>query len=173
MIHCKCQVCNKNIATIHITEIRNHTKHETHLCAACAHKTGVGSSKSLELLSIEKVAESSGLLTDWLHSISSSDDVTCSNCGMTWKEFRSSARFGCPNDYTIFSSRIQPFLSQMHGIVTSHRGKAAGVNVVQDGFELLRLRNQFREAVQNENYEEAARLRDTIKTLESNTNYSS
>jgi len=87
---------------------------------------------------------------------------------MTFKQFRSHGRLGCPHDYEEFHDDLLPLLESIHG-ETQHVGKfppkVSDVNRRQ--FQLIRLRNELKTAIDEEAYERAAQLRDEIQTLES------
>jgi len=158
----RCQKCART-ATIHITEIINGKPREYHLCEehARAHLAEESSSEqqSSGSKAMTKLAESKVR--------SELDRLTCPVCGITFREFRSKGRLGCPNDYDTFQAELVPLLETIHGetehigrmprSVPAHRRRHA---------ELVRLRQELKNAVAAENYEEAARLRDKIRELE-------
>ncbi len=67
-----------------------------------------------------------------------------------------------------FEAELLPLLENIHG-ETEHTGKfpRRAPESSRRQFELVRLRNKLRSAVEAESYEEAARLRDEISDLES------
>ena len=94
--------------------------------------------------------------------------AVCPNCGISFSEFRESGRFGCPQDYSEFMSELIPLLENIHEEV-EHKGKrprSAIVGTKEQG-RLIQLRNEQRSAIDEEDYEAAARLRDEIAMLES------
>ena len=106
-------------------------------------------------------------------SVEESDEASrlnqreCPICGIKFVEFRNSGRLGCPHDYQEFRGELLPLLENIHG-ETRHCGKAPRrmPRNQQTQSELMQLRNQLKQAVQRENYEEAARIRDRIRKLE-------
>ena len=88
-------------------------------------------------------------------------------CGIKFVEFRNSGRLGCPHDYQEFREELTPLLENIHGD-TRHAGKTPRrqPQARQNQSELTRLRRQLQNAVSQEAYEEAAKLRDQIRTLE-------
>lgn len=160
----KCQKCSKP-ATIHITEILEGSPVEFHLCEDHAREQ-LSSEQPIETPSVgakamAKLAKARGKGTDEL------DKQTCPICGTTFREFRSSGRLGCPHDYEVFSSELLPLLENIHG-ETQHSGKMPKHAPAdsQRHTDLIKLRQSLRKAVADENYEEAARLRDRIRGLE-------
>ena len=160
----KCSRCSKP-ATLHITEVReNSVEEELHLCESCAHqyiKTEEGSDGDEEGFAV-KLPEVTGE-----GELEELDQLVCPNCGITFREFRSHGRLGCPQEYIAFSRELMPLLEQIHG-ETQHAGKIPkrAPDASQRQYRLIKMRNQLRSAVDDEQYEEAARLRDEIQTLE-------
>jgi protein arginine kinase activator len=152
----KCQKCTK-AATLHITEIISEDQfEELHLCEECAHKYLYEPQ--------QKGAAKVGAEEDEAGALNQKE---CSWCGLKFVEFRNSGRLGCPQDYVEFREDLLPLLENIHG-ETRHCGKAPrrlGQNK-QTQSELVQLRKQLHQAVTKEAYEEAARLRDRIRTLE-------
>lgn len=95
------------------------------------------------------------------------DQRTCPHCGITFREFRQKGRLGCPQDYDFFATELEPLLYSIHGR-KEHSGKRpqAGARGGQRHSELLRLKREMQVAVEREDYESAARLRDQIRNLE-------
>ncbi|MFH1421731.1 MAG: UvrB/UvrC motif-containing protein, partial [Planctomycetota bacterium] len=93
--------------------------------------------------------------------------LSCPNCGMTFKEFRESGRFGCCEDYNVFQEPLMKILDRIHGS-SKHTGKIplkVDSNVSRRR-EIIELKSQLDGAVQREDYELAAKLRDKIKEIE-------
>lgn len=162
----KCGRCSKP-AVLHITEIRHGDVQALHLCESCAKEY---LSQSEAGGTNESVGE--GKLADAAEASDEADQRTCPNCGITFKEFRSQGRLGCPHDYVAFQEELLPLLENIHG-ETQHVGKVPkrAPRSSQHQYKLIRLRNQLKTAVDDEMYEEAARLRDEIQTLESESSH--
>ncbi len=156
-----CQRCHKQQATIHLTEILNNEKRERHLCEDCAREEGVAIKAQINLQDIL-----SGMLE--AHESTGRDaNLCCPDCGITYAEFRSQGRLGCPHDYEVFAEPLQEVLEKVHG-ATEHVGKLpqrAGPDS-RGQRELMQLRRQLQHAVDAEHYEEAARIRDLIHEKE-------
>jgi len=156
-----CERCKKNVATVHLTEINKGEKTEKHLCEQCSREEGY---------TIKSHASLQELLSAF---ISAHTDVaelagkSCSDCGLTYAEFRNEGRLGCPNDYEVFREALDPLLERVQGSL-EHGGKCP--SRVEESQrrqrDMMSLRRQLREAVEKEKYEEAARLRDLIKDKE-------
>ena len=158
----KCRQCSKP-ATLHITELRQGDVVEIHLCETCA-RDYLSSTEPTQTESSEfEFAKSA----DSDESMDDIDDRRCPNCGITFREFRSAGRLGCPHDYVEFEAELLPLLENIHG-ETQHCGKMPrrAPDSSRRQHELVRLRSELKIAVDEENYEEAARLRDEIQTTE-------
>jgi protein arginine kinase activator len=95
----------------------------------------------------------------------------CEACGITWAEFRQAGLFGCPNDYTVFEKDLTPLLQRAHEGATHHVGKVpsrrGGSGVpMRKQIDVAKLRRELGKAVESEDYERAAKLRDQIKSAE-------
>ena len=162
-----CENCNEKPATVHITELLDGEKREAHLCEACAHEKNVALSASVpsinEILSSLMEAHAEKNVPELI-------SAACPNCGITYADFKRIGRLGCARDYAIFKKGLLPFLERIQGAAV-HKGKSprkASHDTVQTA-ELLRLRRELNTAIANEKYEEAARLRDRIRTLRGGT----
>ena len=88
-------------------------------------------------------------------------------CGITFLEFRKQGRLGCPYDYTAFSSELEPLLVNIHGD-TQHVGKSPrrSPERAQRQTQLIRIRREMKDAIEEEDYEKASQLRDEIRAIE-------
>ncbi len=159
----KCQACD-NPATVHLTDIVNGQKKEVHLCEECAEKKEILKHQELNLSAILQtvISQQIGPLTDELSRL------TCPACGIKYMEFKAEGRLGCPQDYEVFQTALEPLLQRIHRS-QRHVGKTPrhGPTLKAQQAELMALRKQLRQAVENEAYEDAARLRDLIRQKES------
>jgi len=160
----KCSRCSKP-ATLHITEIRHGTVQAVHLCESCAQEYLSNSSMTESPEPSDQLAAQLSQLDE--EELQEYEDLVCPNCGMTFREFRQQGRLGCPHDYVAFEDELMPLLENIHG-ETQHVGKVPkrAPHASKRQYELIRLRNQLKSAVDDEQYEEAARLRDEIQSLE-------
>lgn len=157
----KCESCNKKHANVHITEIREEERSERHLCEDCAQSV---------TNSFTKMPSPSDILTNLISQmapeISEMSRIVCPVCNISYLEFRSQGRLGCPMDYTAFEKGLVPLLEKMHGS-SQHIGKvppAAGREVINKN-KLIQLQKDLNTAVEKEDYENAAAIRDKIKNL--------
>jgi len=161
----KCDNCNKT-ATVHLTEIKNGKKIEKHLCEQCAAQN--------EGLPVKSHTPINELLTNFVmaHSgIAKEAGSACENCGMAWAEFRQTGLLGCEHDYGLFEKDLTPLIQRAHEGATHHLGKVpvrrGGSGVpAKRALDVAKLRKELARAVEAEDYERAAKLRDQIKQAE-------
>jgi protein arginine kinase activator len=156
-----CQNCKKRTATVHLTDLVQGDKRERHLCEECA---------STEGITVKQHISINDVLNSFLSSqssIQSLANIKCPECGMTFMEFRSKGVLGCPNDYDVFNQALESLIERAQGGATRHTGKAPGQEVELDPEQQKKMEMQraLREAVEREDYEEAAQLRDQLKEL--------
>jgi protein arginine kinase activator len=165
----KCQHCEKP-ATFHITELTGVEVDELHLCEEHARNYLTPVDPQSESPASQTLA---GALAQQLQLGQTAEDLArldqqaCPVCGITFYEFRNQGRLGCPHDYSCFEEELEPLVMNIHG-AKEHVGKrprrsSAGS---EQQTELIRLRREMKEAVENEDYEKASKLRDQIKELE-------
>ena len=95
----------------------------------------------------------------------------CPVCGLTWGKFRQTGLMGCPHDYEFFEGKLSPLLKRAQEGAAEHVGKVPpGKKTAETERQaaLLRLRRELQKAIDVENYEEAAKLRDRLRMLEAN-----
>jgi protein arginine kinase activator len=96
---------------------------------------------------------------------------SCPVCGMTWNQFKQHGLMGCGHDYDHFSAKLLPLLKRAQEGATEHVGKVPLQKKTPDAdrqVTTLRLRRELQKAVEAENYEAAAQLRDKLRKLEQN-----
>lgn len=158
-----CQSCNQTKATVHITDTVPF-KRERHLCDGCAEKEGV--------IVKQQHQTTNEILQQFIKQKSGLGDVDalrCERCGTTFRDFQSKGVLGCPHDYDVFKPLLTPLIERAHEGGTHHIGKVPGTteDTVRRQVGLLRLRRELQEAIDAENYELAARMRDQIRAMES------
>lgn len=170
-----CIKCNKNPATLHLTQIVNGKKTKVNVCDVCAHKEGY-------LKSTDEAFSLHELLTSLFNPTSPSNNVdfkndhifdrlttlTCEKCELSFSEFQRIGKFGCANCYETFKPRLNSVIRRVHSGNTQHNGKIpkrkGGKLHLKK--ELSMYREHLKLLVEEENFEEAAIIRDKIKSLE-------
>ena len=158
-----CEVCKQAQATVHLTEIVNEQMTELHLCETCANQKGAQVESHFGLADLlSGLADFSK--TQEPEEISSK---ACPTCGMTYDDFRKVGRLGCAECYATFKRSLGSLLKRIHGSPI-HLGKSPArlVKPVKAKTELAELKRKLDRAIENEAFEEAARLRDQIRRME-------
>ncbi|MCI0498559.1 MAG: UvrB/UvrC motif-containing protein [Planctomycetales bacterium] len=162
-----CQSCKEKTATIHLTEITSGQRCETHLCQDCARQQGLTVKTQMPLNELLNTLLSAQPKTGnpAPSSVSVQSEHACPSCGMTLKRFAAEPLLGCPNDYAEFQVELLPLIEQSHNGKSRHCGKVPAGTSDQDRKEiqLIQLRRKLEQAIKNEDYEAAAKIRDQIK----------
>lgn len=167
-----CQECGKKPATLHFTKYVNGEKAEFHICESCARDKGEGIIPgTANGFSIHSLL--SGLLNFEQHSNLSGGIgakpqlLRCDNCGLTYTQFSKIGRFGCSACYKHFADRLDPLFKRVHGN-TVHVGKIPKRTgeAIQFRRELDKLKRELQTMIEQEEFEQAAGLRDKIRALE-------
>ena len=184
-----CQNCGKNEANIRYTQIVNGVKKEFALCSNCAKELGM---EKLEMPDFPISFNS--FLGDFFNEYAENEflpnfqstALKCKTCGMTYNDFIKDGMFGCAECYDTFSNPISSLLKNLHG-TAKHIGrgpketakkikiedeknndeidnKVDGKNKANN--EKEKLQKQLEKAIKEERYEDAASIRDQIKSIE-------
>ncbi len=162
-----CDACGKRPATVQLTQVVDDKSTTLHLCEACAAERGLQPDPPSQNLP----------LADFLSKMSQEspeeraetrEEEVCPFCGLTATAFKEGGRLGCPQCYSTFDSSLRSLLRRIHG-GTQHVGKVYLPPDPTAG-ELERrldaLRSKLTRAVDAEDFERAAELRDEIRSLE-------
>lgn len=161
-----CEKCNKNNATVHFQQNVNGQQTEYHLCNECA--------AELNILNMQPTF--SNMFDGFLNSFLNSDNFIktsqitnhiCPTCSSTINDIKNTGRLGCADCYTTFADYLEGVLKNIQ-FGNNHTGKIpkkAG-GEIKTKREIENLKIKLAKAVENEEYEEAAKLRDRIKELE-------
>ncbi|MEN1968906.1 UvrB/UvrC motif-containing protein [Lentibacillus sp. N15] len=168
-----CQECHKRPATLHFTQVVNGSKIEVHVCEVCAKEKGYMTYPEegftfQNLLTGLFNFESSSLGSHNNSSFTTTKEIQCQQCGMTLSEFKRIGKFGCAACYHTFSDRLDPILRRVHSGNTKHHGKIPkrqGGNLHAKK-QLEEYKLQLKELIEQEAFEDAAKIRDKIKELE-------
>lgn len=159
-----CDICGKNKATVHLTEIVDNEMSELHLCEECARE------KSSQMEQHFGLSDLLAGLTDLGSALGTpiTKEKKCSDCGLSIADFKKTGRLGCSECYGVFKEFLTPLLKRIHGS-TQHLGKTPVKipKVSRPKSELENLKAKLQKAIQLEEFEEAAKLRDKIRRLES------
>lgn len=93
--------------------------------------------------------------------------LSCPECGLNTADFRRTGRLGCASCFEVFAPLLRPALEDMH-MGAEHRGKVPerALNRQDVHRQLASLQSALAAAIDEEAYEEAAKLRDQIRAIE-------
>lgn len=164
-----CEKCNQRPATVHVSEITNGQKQETHLCEICAKEIQIHGLKFFPQMNLNSFF--AGLLNYDFNGGSYNQTETagkiCEKCGVSEEQFAKKGLLGCGDCYPRFEEKMLPLLRRIHGN-TRHTGKVpertgGRARLVKD-IEVIK--RQLKEAISQEEFECAAQFRDTIRQME-------
>ena len=159
-----CENCKERDAVVQFIQVEGVDKRQIHLCERCAAERGVETT----------VATPKQPLVDFLQSVqphvalSTSDAMRCSFCQSTLKDFRSTGRLGCAHCYSAFAHTLRELLRRVHGSSrhTGRRYEPPRPEQFERAVMLGELRERLRRAIESEQFELAADLRDKIRAAE-------
>ena len=175
-----CEQCKKREATVRYVEVVNGVTTEHNLCGVCASHLDIGSFSAVLEKEISLASMLSGLLgiQDTEKKDGKLAEVICPSCGTTYENFVESSRFGCRDCYSVFGPLLGENIRHLQGserhvgkrpdyvireTVDSTEGPQLPQLSVEEQIRLLQAR--IKDAIRRENYEEAAVLRDEIRSL--------
>lgn len=161
-----CEQCKQRPATVHLSKIVNDEKTEHNLCEVCAQQVGLEWGVFFEPnFSLQHLL--AGMVENESVNPQTAIGPKCSNCGLTFADFRQVGQLGCTECYQAFGSSLDPLFRKVQGSVT-HTGKVPrrSGGKFRMRKEIDGLREQLQKAIHDEEYENAARLRDEIRRLE-------
>ena len=168
-----CEQCHEREAVIHLTQIVNEQVTTLHLCERCAAEKGVESPGSQPKTPLGTFLAAMGQELPEQAPAPRSDD-NCPRCGGSLQDFRESGRLGCPECYRSFEVPLRDLLRRLHGS-TQHMGERYADKEMatptptpnpKERPHASDLREQLRLAVETENFELAAELRDRLRVME-------
>lgn len=162
----QCSVCKEKPATVFLTHIENDKMHKVNLCEDCAKKKGVDNPTTFSLADADLLL---GLgAAQEIAQTSDGVDLKCPRCGFSQADFKKSGRLGCPECYQVLAEGLAGPLKTMHK-GTRHVGKTPeALRQSRDNADKMKLlQKKLAKAVESEDFEQAAKVRDELKALTS------
>jgi protein arginine kinase activator len=155
-----CCICKEREATVHLTQISGDKMQKVDLCEECAKTKGVNDPTGFSLADLLLGLGAS----QELEQAAGGAETRCPRCGFTQADFKKAGRLGCPERYKTFAEGLEGLLKTMHK-GTRHVGKAPEtLRQNRDLSDRLKsLQKRLTKAIESEDFEEAAVLRDEIK----------
>ena len=159
-----CDICGKKKATVHLTEIVDEQMSEMHLCEECARQKSVQMEQQFGLADLLAGLADFGKTSPETQKVK----LQCENCGTSYDDFRKFGRLGCSECYNTFKVHLGTLLKKIHGS-NQHFGKTP-VSMMESQKQTIEtlhdLKNQLQKAIEAEDFEKAAHLRDKIREFE-------
>ena len=187
-----CENCKKREANVCYSENINGVKREMHLCEECSKELGetsngmclsekeLGISEQMNFnMGLDFPSIFGGIFEDFPMLLNEVKDVTCKTCGLSFDDIVSTGRLGCPDCYETFESRLDPILKRLQGS-NRHNGRLGEIpekkidikktekkkeTETTKESKIEKLEKELKDAIKEEKYEEAAKIRDEIKKL--------
>lgn len=157
-----CDLCGKGEATLKVSQLdKNGKVTEVSVCAECARQRGFTEVEQLKAGAPEIIAELKTRVDE------ADAKMVCRSCGLTYAEFKRQGRLGCADCYVSFHDQLLPVIRRIHDAV-QHVGRTASGSRkhAQVQMNIQKLRAALSGAIQGEDYEKAAALRDQLKRAE-------
>jgi len=163
-----CNHCNNKEATFHCKTVTNGKTTEMHLCSECAHELGFAEKYSDifgDGMNVNSILNQFFALSG--KKPSENNMLKCPECGTDFKRFNSTGLLGCDKCYDVFAEAVENMMQRTQG-ATVHNGKISGPDSeeIKKQNEISKLKSELQKAILEEKYEDAAKLRDSIKALE-------
>ena len=179
-----CQHCNQNEATTHIKQNINGEKQEMHLCSECAKELGVMDEfrfpSMSEFFGDSFLGNFLGAGVSAMNSLAGVD--RCNTCGSSFNDIVKGGHIGFSDCYEKFEDKLEPSIRKIHG-KTKHIGKFVTYSEDETAEKpkeketpkpkvntLDSLKEQLKDAIKEQRFEDAAVLRDKIKAMTEDTN---
>ena len=156
----QCCVCKEREAKVHLTQIVGDKMQKVDLCEECAKQKGVNDPAGFSLADLLLGLGAS----QEMEQAAGSSDLKCPHCGFTHADFKKAGRLGCSECYVTFAEGLEGLLKSMHK-GTKHTGKVPpSLQQTRDLSDKLKsLQKKLDKAVAEEDFEQAAQVRDEIK----------
>lgn len=174
-----CDNCGKREANIRYSENINGRKRNLNLCQECSEKLGI--EKMNFTMPINFSSFLGGFLdefedTEFMPLLKEIKALKCKSCGYTFDDIANTGRLGCEECYTTFESRLDPIIKKIQGS-NKHIGRVSKItdrkieshNIdapKKEDTEINKLQEELKQAIKDERYEDAAKIRDKIKKIE-------
>ena len=170
-----CEKCKKRTAAVFYNENINGKTRSFSLCSECAaalrEKGELQDIISMTGTFADPFSELQDNLFGGFFGISKAGELhsekSCPRCNSTYADILKEGKVGCPECYTVFSQELSRMIRSIHGTTTHTGAVPARQRAIQERREQIkRLRNEMQEAIEKEDFETAARLRDEIRAAE-------
>ena len=189
-----CDNCGKREANVRYSENINGRRKELNLCEECSKKLGITNmnfNMPIDFSSFFGEFMEDFATPDFIPLLNQVKTLKCDQCGYTFDDIVNTGKLGCGNCYSVFEERLDPIIKRIQGS-NKHVGrigkiiddritkKHEEVNKTSEKQEsnikenetksekqnkLEKLQEELKQAIKEERYEDAAKIRDQIKNL--------
>jgi protein arginine kinase activator len=168
-----CEICGKNEATIYLTKIVNENKEQLNICIKCAEKiSGFNVIPDISAFSAVSFKNIFNGLMDYVYfntEKTNKHNLICSNCGVSYSEFKEKGLLGCSRCYEDFKEALMPLIKEIQSDL-KHLGKTpkSYESEILKNRLILQLKEELQRSIILEEYEQSAIIRDKIRKIENN-----
>ena len=175
-----CDNCGKREANVRYSENINGRKKELNLCEECSKKIGITNvdfNMPIDFTSFFGEFMEDFATPEFMPMFNEIKSLKCNNCGFTFDDIVNTGKLGCGNCYNTFEERLNPIIRKIQG-ANQHVGRIGKVidNIIEQKLDnkleqknqnnqLEKLNEELKQAIKEERYEDAAKIRDEIKKL--------
>ena len=177
-----CDNCGKREANVRYSENINGRRKELNLCKECSHKLGIDQmdfNMSIDFSNFFEGFMDNFGSNEFMPMLNDLKTLKCNSCGYTFDDIANTGRLGCKDCYSVFEDRLDPIIKRIQGS-NKHVGRIGKIidskienkntenieeKVNKPISEKEKLENELKEAIKEERYEDAAKIRDEIKKL--------
>ena len=175
-----CENCGKREANVRYSENINGVKKEIHVCEECSNELGIAEKMNFEMPHLDLSNFFENFLEDFTSSefmplLNEVKQIKCNSCGSSFDDIVSTGRYGCQNCYDVFEDKMDPILKKLQG-ANRHTGRIGKISDNKIDFNknenkeeknkinrIEKLQEDLKQAIKEERYEDAAKIRDEIK----------
>ena len=168
----KCSNCGEREGVVNLTQIEDGEVRTGSLCPQCAKAKGIETGLELAETPLGGFLAALGESLEPEAPASLLGEERCGSCGATLKDFRETGRVGCADCYRTFDPPLRELLRRIHGS-THHTGMPyQGAPAAPElaprpaPSPAHQLREELRRAIEAEQFERAAELRDQLREHE-------
>lgn len=167
-----CEHCKQRHANITVTQVQNGQKLERHYCEVCASQF-----HPFQFDVQEEPVSLQQFITNWFSAPFKANVLeekqvqgerkSCPSCQLTYAEFLKQGKFGCAMCYSTFRKQLPPLFEKLHTgttHVTNHEVHLDTSHIYEE--KISHLRVELKRAIEEERFEDAAKLRDEVRVLE-------
>ncbi|WP_107839092.1 UvrB/UvrC motif-containing protein [Metasolibacillus meyeri] len=164
-----CEHCKQRHASVTVTKVQNGQTVAKHYCEHCASKFHPFQTDiQEEPVALHQLISNWFGVPMWKSTQTEEKKATqnaCPSCSVTYRQFLKQGKFGCAECYSTFREQLPPVFSRLQA-GTSHTGKSVAISIEQLKQKIEEIRQHMQYAIEEERFEDAAKMRDEIKSIQ-------